>query len=60
METMVASYHIQSGNRTGLFCHLLTYLDTYRLTYSPGIHTKPSASGRGVALRLLLSNDDDG
>jgi len=43
---LVASYDIRPGNGQGLilFRHLinllLTYLDTYPLTYSPGIHTK--------------------
>ena len=36
---LVASYDIRPGNGEGLFCHLLTYLDTYPLTYSPGTHT---------------------
>jgi len=42
---LVASYNIRPGNGEGLFwfqcfiiCHLLTYLDTYPLTYSPGTH----------------------
>jgi len=46
---LVASYDIQSRNGEGLFwfwrfinlslTYLLTYLDTYPLTYSPGTHT---------------------
>jgi len=45
---LVASYAIQRRNREGLFwfwhfiCHLLTYLDTYPLTYSPGTHISRS------------------
>jgi len=47
---LVTSYDIQPGNGEGLFwfwrfinlslTHLLNYLDTYPLTYSPGTHTE--------------------